>query len=197
MRSTPLAAEGREAGLANTKVRLQKISWISGRRGAVESDFHQAELQEQTNEGLSERLIADLTLKLSRVKSEELATRNGIEKKRLAFTPRPLRRSWPPRRRASNSSALAQLKQSQLEALKVRAGIHGVLQELPLQPEPTRDRRHDARESRSAGQTQASSRSRNPGRDVQIREIASIDTHAGIVSDAFRESSIGQEAPSR
>ena len=49
------------------------------------SDFHQAELQAATNEGLyKEGLIAELTVKLSRVRAEELATRNAIEEQRVA-----------------------------------------------------------------------------------------------------------------
>ena len=78
---------------------------------------------------------------------------------------------------------LAQLKQKQLDALKVRAGIDGVLVDLPLQVgqhvlpgtmlakvvQPN----HLMAELKVA-ETQA--------RDVQIGEPASIDTHNGIIA---------------
>ena len=42
------------------------------------------QLQAETNEGLfKEGLVADLTLKLSKVRAEELSTRHDLEKKRL------------------------------------------------------------------------------------------------------------------
>jgi len=151
----------------------------------VESDFHQAELQEQTNEGLAkEGLIADLTLKLSQVKSDELKTRNEIEKKRLAVYEEAAQAQLAAQEaRVEQLRALAQLKQSQLQNLKVRAGIHGVLQELPLQPG----------QRVTAGTTLAKvvqpeklkaqlKIAETQARDVQIGEIASIDTRNGIVS---------------
>ena len=46
--------------------------------------------------------------------------------------------------------ALAALKRSQKEALHVRAGIAGVLQELPVQVGQQVDAGHDARQGRRA-----------------------------------------------
>jgi multidrug efflux pump subunit AcrA (membrane-fusion protein) len=81
--------------------------------------------------------------------------------------------------------ALAQLKQKQLDALKVRAGIDGVLVDLPLQVgqhvlpgtmlakvvEPDH-----LMATLKVAETQA--------RDVQIGEPASIDTHNGVIAGA-------------
>jgi multidrug efflux pump subunit AcrA (membrane-fusion protein) len=78
---------------------------------------------------------------------------------------------------------LAQLKQEQLDALKVRAGIDGVLVDLPLQVgqhvlpgtmlakvvEP-----EHLMATLKVAETQA--------RDVQIGELASIDTHNGLIA---------------
>ena len=75
-----------QADLANTKVRLRKeLLDQQAAAATVESDFHQAELQAETNRGLfKEGLVAGLTLQLSEVRAKELATRNEIEKKRVA-----------------------------------------------------------------------------------------------------------------
>jgi len=78
---------------------------------------------------------------------------------------------------------LAQLKQKQLDALKVRAGIDGVLVDLPLQVgqhvlpgtmlakvvEP-----NHLMATLKVAETQA--------RDVQIGEPSSIDTHNGVIA---------------
>jgi HlyD family secretion protein len=175
-----------QADLANTKVRLQKdLLDQQAAAATVESDFHQAELQEQTNEGLSkEGLIADLTLKLSKVKSEELATRNDIEKKRLAVYSEAAQAQLAAQEaRVEQLRALAQLKQSQLEALKVRAGIHGVLQELPLQPGQRVTAGTTLAKVVQPDKLKAQLKiAETQARDVQIGEIASIDTRNGIVS---------------
>ena len=175
-----------QADLTNTKVRLQKdLLDQQAAAATVESDFHQAELQEQTNEGLSkEGLIADLTLKLSKVKSEELATRNDIEKKRLAVYSEAAQAQLAAQEaRVEQLRALAQLKQSQLEALKVRAGIHGVLQELPLQPGQRVTAGTTLAKVVQPDKLKAQLKiAETQARDVQIGEIASIDTRNGIVS---------------
>ncbi|HEY6930202.1 MAG TPA: efflux RND transporter periplasmic adaptor subunit, partial [Thermoanaerobaculia bacterium] len=175
-----------QADLANTKVRLQKdLMDQQAAAATVESDFHQAQLQVETNEALGkEGLIPDITLKLSKVKSEELATRNDIETKRLAVYSEAAQAQLAAQEaRVEQLRALAQLKQSQKEALKVRAGIKGVLQELPLQSgqrvtagttlakvvQPDR-----LKAQLKIAETQA--------RDVQIGEIATIDTRNGIVT---------------
>jgi RND family efflux transporter MFP subunit len=175
-----------QADLVNTKVRLQKdLMDQQAVAATVESDFHQAELQEKTNEDLSKQgLIADLVLKLSQVKSQELATRNDIEKKRLAVYSEAAQAQLAAQEaRVEQLRALAQLKQSQREALRVRAGIQGVLQELPLQ----------SGQRVTAGTTLAKvvqpdklkaqlKIAETQARDVQIGETASIDTRNGVVA---------------
>ena len=125
-----------QAELANTKVRLQKeLMDQQAAAATVESDFHQAQLQAQTNEGLfKEGLVADLTLKLSKVRADELKTRHDIETKRLAVYEDSARAQMDVQQaKVEQLRALWGLKRSLLDALHVRAGIAGVLQELPLQ----------------------------------------------------------------
>ncbi len=72
---------------------------------SVESDFHQAQLQAETNEGLyKEGLVAGLMLKLSEVSAEEIETRNAIEEKRLAVVADSAKARSRCRRRTSSSS---------------------------------------------------------------------------------------------
>jgi RND family efflux transporter MFP subunit len=175
-----------QAELVNTKVRLQKeLLDQQAAAATVESDFHQAELQAETNDGLSkEGIIADITLKLSKVRSRELATRNEIEKKRLSVYSESAEAQLAAQQaRVEQLRALAQLKRSQVNALRVQAGIRGVLQELPLQPgqrvTPGTTLAKVVQPDKLKAQLKIAE---TQARDVQIGEAASIDTRNGVVS---------------
>jgi RND family efflux transporter MFP subunit len=174
-----------QAELVNTKVRLQKdLMDQQAAAATVRSDFHQAELQAQTNEDLFKQgLVADLTRKLSQVKSEELKTRNDIEQKRLAVYEDAAKAQMQVQEaKVEQLRALWLLKRQQLEALHVRAGIPGVLQELPLQvgqrvvPGTTLAKvvQPDKLKAQlKIAETQA--------KDVMKDQVAQIDTRNGVV----------------
>ncbi len=174
-----------QAEFVNTRVRLQKeLLDQQAAAATVESDFHQAQLQAETNEGLfKEGLVAGLTLKLSQVRATELETRNDIEKKRLAvYSESEKAQLEAQAARVEQLRALAKLKRSQVDSLRVRAGIAGVLQEVPVQPgqrvTPGMSlakvvQRDKLKAQLKIAETQA--------RDVEIGERASIDTRNGIV----------------
>ena len=174
-----------QADLVNARVRLQKeLLDQQAAAATVESDFHQAELQAETNEGLfKEGLVAGLTLKISQVRARELRTRNEIEKKRLAVYSESEKAQLDAQEaRVEQLRALAKLKRSQVESLRVRAGIAGVLQEVPVQPgqrvTPGTSlakvvQRDKLKAQLKIAETQA--------RDVEIGERASIDTRNGVV----------------
>lgn len=174
-----------QAELANVKVRIQRdLMDQQASAATVQSDFHQAQLQAETNEGLfKEGLLAEITMKLSKVRAEELATRNEIEKKRLAIAADASKAQVDAQAaKVEQLRALSQLRRSQLESLKVRAGNAGVLQELPLQvgqrvtPGTTIARVVQPERLKAElkiAETQA--------KDVVIGESASIDTRNGVV----------------
>ena len=89
----------------------------------------------ETNDKLQkDGLIADLQYKTSKVKAEELKNRDAIESKRLEFS----RNSIEPQLAAKQATVdqltqQAKLKANQVEALHVRAGMDGVLQQLPVE----------------------------------------------------------------
>lgn len=175
-----------QAELVNTKVRLQKeLMDQQAAAATVRSDFHQAQLTAQTNEGLfKEGLVAELTLKLSKVRAEELETRNEIEQKRLTVYSDSARAQMDVQQaKVEELRALWQLKRAQLDALHVRAGIAGVLQELPLQvgqrvtPGTTLAKvvqPNKLKAQLKIAETQA--------KDVVIGQPAEIDTRNGVVS---------------
>jgi HlyD family secretion protein len=151
----------------------------------VTADYNQAELQAQTDKSLYDLgVISGLAYKASKGKSDELTIRNQLAEQSLASTQKSIDAQLAEQQaRVDQMRVLDELKQKQLNALKVRAGIDGVLVELPLhvgehvspgamlakvvQPD------HLMAELKVA-ETQA--------RDVQIGEPASVDTHNGVIA---------------
>ena len=150
----------------------------------VKADYNQTQLQSQTDKALFDLgVISGLAYKASKSKADELTIRNGLEDQRLDSTQKAIDAQLSQiQAKVDQMRVLAELKQKQLDALKVRAKIEGVLVELPLhvgqhvtpgtmlakvvQPN------HLMAELKVA-ETQA--------RDVQIGEPASVDTHNGVI----------------
>jgi HlyD family secretion protein len=151
----------------------------------VRADDAQAQRQANTDQALYKLgVISGLAYKASQDKADELTTRNDLETQRLTASERAIVSQLAVQQaKVDQMRTLAQLKQKQLDALKVRAGINGVLVDLPLQVgqhvlpgtmlakvvEPD----HLMATLRVA-ETQA--------RDVQIGEPASVDTHNGLIA---------------
>jgi HlyD family secretion protein len=174
-----------QAELMNTKVRLQKeLMDQQASAATVRSDFHQAQLTAQTNEGLyKEGLVADLTLKLSEVRADELKTRNEIEQKRLAVYEESAKAQMQVQEaKVEQLRALWQLKKQQLDAMHVRAGISGVLQEVPLQVgqrvTPGTSLAKVVQPNKLKAQLKIAE---TQAKDVVIGQVAQIDTRNGIV----------------
>jgi HlyD family secretion protein len=174
-----------QAELMNTKVRLQKeLMDQQASAATVRSDFHQAQLTAQTNEGLyKEGLVADLTLKLSEVRADELKTRNEIEQKRLAVYEESAKAQMQVQEaKVEQLRALWQLKKQQLDAMHVRAGISGVLQEVPLQVgqrvTPGTSLAKVVQPNKLKAQLKIAE---TQAKDVVIGHVAQIDTRNGIV----------------
>src|SRR5215475_4507839 len=174
-----------QAELLNVKAQTAKdVMDQEAKAATVRSDYHQAQLQAATNEGLyKEGLIAELTVKLSRVRAEELATRNAIEEKRVnSVTDAARAQVAVQEAHVEQLKALANLKRNQKDALHVRAGISGVLQELPVQvgqqvmPGTTLAKVAEPRKLKAQlkiAETQA--------KDIVNGQPASIDTRNGVV----------------
>jgi len=151
----------------------------------VTADYSQAKLQSETDKALYDLgVISGLAYKASKGKADELTTRNNIEDERLDINQKAIESQMAEQQaKVDQVRALAELKQKQLDALKVHAGIDGVLVDLPLQVgqhvlpgamlakvvQPN----HLIAELKIA-ETQA--------RDIQIGQPSSVDTHNGVVS---------------
>jgi HlyD family secretion protein len=151
----------------------------------VNADYTQAKLQSDTDKALFDLgVISGLAYKNSKSRSDELTTRNNLEDERLDINQKAIESQLAEQQaKVDQIRALAELKQKQLDALRVRAGIEGVLVDLPLQVgqhvlpgtmlakvvQPN----HLIAELKIA-ETQA--------RDVQIGQPALVDTHNGTAA---------------
>jgi HlyD family secretion protein len=181
-----LQLKAAEAEYQNLRVKLES-DLMNQKAGAatVHADDAQAQRQADTDKALYELgVISGLAYKSSRGKADEFTTRNDLETQRLAANQRAIESQMAQEQaKVDEMRTLAQLKQEQLDALKVRAGIDGVLVDLPLQVgqhvlpgtmlakvvEP-----EHLMATLKVAETQA--------RDVQIGELASIDTHNGLIA---------------
>ncbi|HEY7215282.1 MAG TPA: HlyD family efflux transporter periplasmic adaptor subunit [Thermoanaerobaculia bacterium] len=102
---------------------------------AAESQSAQANLQQEADEKLAkDGLIPDLNLKLSRLRATQLSKQAGIERERVQQNKRSADAQLAAQRaRVDQARAMFELRRRQVESLKVRAGIAGQLQDLPVQ----------------------------------------------------------------
>jgi HlyD family secretion protein len=180
-----LQATAAEAELTTLRATLQReVLDQESTTARVHSEYEQAKMERQTNDQLAKNgLIAELDYKTSKVKEAELANRDGIEQKRLAFSRDSIEPQIASKQAAvDQAKQLAKLKSDQVEALHVRAGMSGVLQQLPVQigqrvkvgdnlarvADPTK-----LKAQVKIAETQA--------KDIQINQQAVIDTRNGTV----------------
>jgi HlyD family secretion protein len=180
-----LALSAAEAEYADLAVRLDsQLLNDQASAARIESEYKQALLQAEADQELADQgLIPPITQKLSRLKAEELKNRTEIETKRLAITRQSNAKQLASEQaRLEQTRALHDLRRHQLDALRLRPGIAGVLQDVPVeigenvpagtvlavvaQPEKLKA------ELRIA-ETQA--------RDVSVGQKASIDTRNGLI----------------
>jgi HlyD family secretion protein len=175
-----------EAELENLQVKLQtELLDKQAVAAGVQSEYNQAQAESETNQALAkDGLIPDLTLKVSRAKAEGLAARHEIEGKRLAIQPEAAKAQLAMQQtKVEQLRALYNLKRSQVEALKVRAGAVGVLQELPIEVGqrvvPGTNLARVANPLRLKAELKVPE---TQAKDVMIGQKASIDTHNGEIA---------------
>ena len=130
---TSFQVKAAEADLENLKVKLESDTMTQKAAIAtINAQYSQAKLQLDADETLAkERLVAELQLKISRVNVQDLANRLKVEQDRLAVSAKSTKAQLnAAASRLDQLRALAALRQREVEALKVRAGTNGVLQQV-------------------------------------------------------------------
>jgi HlyD family secretion protein len=150
----------------------------------VQANHSQAKLEEQMDEELArEGLISDRQLQLSRSTAQELTTRLEIENRRLEINSEAVEAQLAAQAaRLDQVRGSARLKQSQLDALRVRAGASGVLALLPV--EVGQQVTPGANLARVANPEHLKAEIKIPetqAKDILIGQLASVDTHNGVI----------------
>ena len=125
-----------EADMNNLRARLESERMSQQAATAqIQSEYSQAKIQLDTDEQLAkEGLVPALTLRISRVRVEQLANRLEIEKKRVGTS-----QSQTAAQIAAQAARVEQLRaqlrlnREQVASLQVRAGTYGVLQEVTVE----------------------------------------------------------------
>jgi HlyD family secretion protein len=149
---------------------------------AVRADYRQAKLQAESDAELAKEGLVSTT-KLSLVRSDNLGVRDQIEQKRFAA----MRESAQSRMAVQQAEvnrlrALVELRRSQVSQLHVRAGIMGMLQQVPVevgqQVGPGTNLARVADQGHLKAQLKIAE---TQAKDIVIGQIAAIDTRNGII----------------
>ena len=181
-----LQLKAAEAEYQSLRVRLDS-DLMTQKAGAatVNADYSQAQRQADTDKALYDLgVISGLAYKSSKGKADELTTRNDLEGQRLTINKKAIETQLAQEQaKVDQARTLAALKQKQLDALRVRAGINGVLVDLPMQVgQHVQPGTMLAKVVQPEHLMAALKIAETQARDVQFGEPVSIDTHNGIIS---------------
>ncbi len=174
-----------EVEYKNLQAKLQS-DLMTQRAGAatVTADHTQAQKQAQTDKALYDLgVISGLTYSASQGKADELKTRDSIEGDRLTLNQQAIVTQLEVQQtKVAEARALLGLKQREQDALEVKAGISGVLVELPHQVGERVTEGTTLAKVVQPDQLKASLKiAETQARDIQIDQPAEIDTHNGVI----------------
>jgi HlyD family secretion protein len=188
-----LQLKSAQADYRNTQVKLQSdIMTEKGSAADMNAQYSQAQLQAKTDKALYDLgVISGLAYSDSKGKADSLTTRNDLEGQKLTINERALASQLAVQQaKVEQARAQAELKQKDLASLTVRAGIAGVLIDLPQISDghPLQVGTHVAAGTTLAkivqpDQLKASLKiAETQARDIQLGQPASIDTHNGVIT---------------
>jgi len=174
-----------QADLASLDARLQTERLNQRSIAAtVEADYEQAKLEREVNEDLAkDGLVSNLILKQSTVKANSLETRNRLEQDRVKVAEDNIRAQLKAQQaRIDQLQSLVALRQDQVNRLQVRAGMNGVLEQVPVevgqQVAPGTNLARVADPTRLKAELRIAE---TQARDLTIGQVAQVDTRNGII----------------
>jgi len=179
------AYKAAQADLANLKVQLANSLMAQKSAAAdVESEYQQAKLQADADKELSSLgLLAALISKKSTVAADQLAIKEQLAQEQLRIADDAAKAQIAAQQaHLDQQRVLTELKKSQVDALKVRAGLNGVLSAVSI--EVGQQVAQGTNLVRVADPSRLKAMIQIPetqAKDVTVGQKASIDTHNGIV----------------
>jgi HlyD family secretion protein len=181
-----LALKSAQAALENRRASLQAdLLTQESAVATAKSNLNQATLQLNANEELfKNELISALTLKQSQGNAAEMKNRLDIAEKQLEIARAGVKSQVAPQEADVNQRRAAyDLVLKQLEDLKVKAGMHGVLQLLPVEEGASVQANQQV--ARVADPTVLKAELRiaeTQTKDIKIGQVAEVDTRNGVVN---------------
>jgi len=182
-----LAYRSAEAALENRSASLQSdlLAQESG-VATAESNYNQSMLVLAANEELYKAgLISELQLKQFRGSATELKNRLTIAQKQLEIAKAGMKSQLAPQEADVNQrKAALDLRLKQLDDLKVKAGMYGVLQLIPVAAEVGQQVGAGTNVARVADPTVLKAELRiaeTQTKDIKIGQVAEVDTRNGVV----------------
>jgi len=180
-----LQLKGAEADLANLEATLENdLINQQAQQMSAESEYNKAKLDYEANKELAQDgLIADIILKKSQVTAQELNSKNEMEKKKVESNAKSAAaRIGAQQAKVEQLRVAFELRKKQLDELNVRAGVAGVVQQVPVEPgqrvAPGTILAKVAEPGRLKAELQIPE---TQVKDVAVGQAASIDTRSGII----------------
>jgi HlyD family secretion protein len=180
-----LKVQATEASLANLRVQMQNdLLQQKATAASIEADYNKARMQAEMNEELAKsQLVSELVRKQSHLDAEQLSTRRDIAQEQLATRAESSRAQIAVQQSTVDQArAFLALKERQRGELKVRAGITGILQVVPVdegaQVAPGANLARVANPKRLKAEIKIAE---TQAKDVLVGQPADVDTRNGIV----------------
>jgi HlyD family secretion protein len=185
VRSAQLDFQSAQAAFTNRKAELQSALLSQEANVAnIETQYKQAALDLEANQQLAkDGLVSSLQLKQKQGLADDLKNRLAVEQRRLAITREGIDSQLAPQEADVNSKkAQWDLRRHQLDDLKVKAGMSGILQSVPV--ERGQQVGPGTNLARVANPTSLKAELRiaeTQTKDIHIGQYAEVDTRNGIV----------------
>jgi HlyD family secretion protein len=183
--SADLDMRSAEAEYHNTKAKIDSdLMSLRSAAATVEADYENAKRDADANRELNKiGVLSKAALDASLSKERELATRKKIEEERIAESTKAVETQLAVQQATiDQKKAMAQLKHRQKDALRVRAGISGVLQEVPVQVGQRLAQGTILAKVVQPEHLQAELKiPETQAKDIVIGQKAEIDTHNGVI----------------
>src|SRR4029079_10773122 len=185
VKEAQLAFQSAQAAYVNKKAELD--SGLLNKQSDVASitaAYTKAALNLEAQEKLyQDKLVSEIQLKQSRSDAEELANRLKIAESTLKIQTEGMKSQLAPQEAdVDQKRAAYQLRVKQLEDLKVRAGMNGVLQEVPVERGAQVNAGANVARVADPSNLKAELRiAETQTKDIRIGQLAEVDTRNGVV----------------
>jgi HlyD family secretion protein len=175
-----------EAQLTNRRVELE--SQLLNQQAAaatIDAEFRQAKLQAEADAELAkDGLTSALTMKISTSRANELENRARIEQQRVKMFAEAIKSQLAVQQaEVDRLRNMYQLRREQVANLRVRAGMTGVLQTVPVEVGARVAPGTNLARVADPGRLKAELRiAETQARDIQAGLVASVDTRNGVVT---------------